>query len=135
MKTEQVKTRKIIADKYLDNQAISQRKLAKQLNLPKTTIQNVLSNFRKTLTIERTPGSSRKKRTIDKKLEQKTLAVFSRNCHFSERVVAEKVGTSASTVHRIKGRAGLRSFKVQNVQDRTEKKIAKSRARKLYSDY
>ena len=60
MKIEQVKTRKLIVDKYLDNQAISQRQLAKQLNLPKTTIQNVLSNFRKTLTIERKPGSSRK---------------------------------------------------------------------------
>ena len=61
MKTEQVKTRKPIVDKYLDNQAISQQQLAKQLNLPKTTIQNVLSNFRKTLSIERKPGCSRKK--------------------------------------------------------------------------
>ena len=61
MKTEQVKTRKLIVDKYLDNQAISQRQLAKRLNFPKTTIQHVLSNFRKALTIERKPGSSRKK--------------------------------------------------------------------------
>ena len=61
MKTEKVKTRKLIVDKYLDNQAISQRQLAKQLNLPKIIIQNVLSNFRKTLTIERKPGFSRKK--------------------------------------------------------------------------
>jgi len=63
MKTEQVKIRKLIMGKYLDNQAISQRHLAKQLNLPKTLIQNVLSNFRKTLTIERKPSPSRKKKT------------------------------------------------------------------------
>jgi len=96
-----------------------------------------LSNFRKTLTIERKPGSSRKKGTIDKKLEQESLPVFRRNCNLFERVVAENVGMSASTVHRIKGRASLRSFKVQNVPDRTEEKekTAKSRARKLYSDY
>jgi len=62
MNTGQVKTRKLIVDKYLDNQAISQRQLAKQLNLPKTIIQNVMSNFRKTLTIEMKPGSSRKKK-------------------------------------------------------------------------
>ena len=61
MKTEQVKTRKLIVNKYLDIQAISQRQLAKQLNFSKTTIQNVLLNFRKTLNIGRKPGSSRKK--------------------------------------------------------------------------
>jgi len=107
MKTEQVKTRKLIVDKYLDNQAFSQLQLAKQLNLPKTTTQNVLSNFRKTLTIERKPGSSRKKGTMDNKLKQKILAVFRRNCNLSEWLVAEKVETSASTVHQIKGRANL----------------------------
>jgi len=74
---------------------------------------------------------------MNKKLEQKTLAVFRRYCNLSGRVVAEKAGTSASTVNRIKGRAGLRSFKVQNVPYRTEEKEknAKSRARKLYSCY
>jgi len=56
--------------------------------------------------------------------------MFRGNCNLSERVVPDKVGTSASTVHRIKGRAGLRSFYVQNLPDRTEEKekIAKSRA-------
>ena len=127
MKTGQVKTRKLTVDKYLDNQAISQQQLEKQLNLPKTTIQNVFSNFRKTLTIERKPGFSRKKEPQISNWT-KRLAVFRRNCNLSESVVAEKVGTSASTVHRIKGRVGLQSFKVQNVPDRTEEKekIAKS---------
>jgi len=45
------------------------------------------------LTIEMKPGSSRKKGTIDKKLEEKILAVCRRNCNLSERVVAEMVGT------------------------------------------
>jgi len=92
MKTKQVKTRKLIVNKYLDNKVISQRQLARQLNLPKTTIQNVLSNFHKTLPIERKPGSSRKKETIDKKFEQKTPVVFSRNYNLSKRVVDGKVG-------------------------------------------
>jgi len=137
MQSEELRNRKLILDNYLSNPSISQRKLGKQLNLSKSTIQNVLAYYRKTLTIERKYGSGRKKGSQDTNLERKTLVVFNRNPNLSERAVAEKVGTSASTVHRTKCRAGLRSFKVRKVPDRNEEKniVAKKRARKLYTEY
>ena len=51
--------------------------------------------------------------------------------------VANEIGTPGSTVHRIKGRNSLKTYKIQKVPDREQVKELddKRRARKLYADY
>ena len=122
MKTEQVKTRKLTVDKYLDNQAIFTMAVRKAVIFAKNNHPKCFVKLPQDAYYWKEAWFQQKKGTIDKKLDQKTLTVFRRNCNLFERVVAEKVKTSASTVHQIKGRANLWSFKVQNLPDRTEKK-------------
>lgn len=137
MGKDQEKVRKLIASTIIENPGISQRNLAKKLNMPKTTIQNILTNLKNRGTIERKRGSGRKKGSVNKDIERKVKALFKRNPNTSVRDMAEKIGTSKSTVQRMKQRLGLKTFKVQKVPDRSEEKeaICKRRARKLYENF
>lgn len=51
--------RKQIVHKYLENPALSQRKLAKSLNIARSTVWYVLKQYKETLSTERAPRTSK----------------------------------------------------------------------------
>lgn len=137
MDASQEERRQLIVSAHVENPNMSQRDLAKKLKIPKTTIQNVLSKFQESCSVQRKSGSGRKSGSADQKLAKEVVAKFKQNPNLSLRDVADKVGTSSATVHRIKRREGLRSFHVQKTPDRTAEKtqVAKSRSRLLYENF
>ncbi|KAF2902804.1 hypothetical protein ILUMI_03382 [Ignelater luminosus] len=73
----------------------------------------------------------------DKNLAVRIRQSGRRNPNLSERTVTNKFGTSKATIHRVKLKAGLKTYKIQKVPDwdQEKKRRAKSRARKLYNDF
>lgn len=134
MESKEIEVRKKILNIFNENPKMSQSKIAKTLGIAKSTVQNVLFNFRKTLTVERKSGSGRKAGPVDKKLAKKIVDTFKRNPSLSNSDVADKCSVSKSYVQKIKKNAGLKSYKVTTTPNRDEKQeiSAKSRCRKLY---
>lgn len=137
MESEQVTKRKLIISEHVKNPELSQRQLAKLLKLPRSTVQRVLVRFKKEASVSRKRGTGRKKGSGDKKLQKEVIKQFKRNPNISVRDVANKLATSSTTVHRIKSRAGLKTFKVQKAANRSDEQEirAKTRARKLYEQF
>lgn len=75
-----------------------------------STVQNVLANCSRTRSIERKSAPIRKAGAVDEEVEKKTIKTFKECPNLSVRVVADKVGTSASTVHRTKAGAALKTY-------------------------
>ena len=122
MINSQLENRKLILNKYNENSGMPQCQIAKSLKIPRFTVQNVLSNLFKTKSIERLAGSGRKTGAADKNIENKILNAFHTYPNMSVRLVANKIGTSAFTVHRTKDRNSLKTYKVQKVPDREQVK-------------
>ncbi|KAF2882220.1 hypothetical protein ILUMI_23943 [Ignelater luminosus] len=107
--------------------------IAKLLKLPRSTVGKVIRTYKERLSTERKPGSGRKTG-----FQNTNFAVrIRRNPNLSERTVANEFGTSKATVHPVKVKAGLKTYKIQKVPDRDQEKErrAKSRARKLYNAF
>ncbi|KAF2894887.1 hypothetical protein ILUMI_11291 [Ignelater luminosus] len=83
------------------------------------------------------PGSGRKIGFQDTNLAIRIRQFYRRNLNLSEHTVANKFGTSKATLHRVKVKAGLKTYKIQKVPDGDQEKErrAKCRARKLYNDF
>jgi transposase len=128
--------RETIVHEHLQNPDLSVRKLAKKINLPKSTVSDVLNRFRQGLSVERKPGSGKNTPVQDKKCDKKVVNYFKKNPSISVRDVAKKVKKSPTYIQQVKKRSGLKSYKAQTVPDRNAKQnaMAKSRSRKLYEN-
>ena len=137
MLSSEISRRKLILNTHLENPSRSQVRVAKHLNLPRSSVEKVLRCYKGTLTIERKPGSGRKRGFQNKNLAKKIKAAFKTNPNIFEQKLAKKLSTTKSMVRRVKLNSGLKTFKVQKVPDRTpeKEKVAKSRARKLYTNF
>lgn len=137
MATKQMKVREKIIHKHTQNPDMSYNDIAKTLGVARSTVGNVIKNFKNTLTIERKKGSGRKAGPISKSKDKAVVASFTRNPNVSVRDVAKKINMSKSYVQKVKKRAGLQTFKVGVSPNRDEKQntVAKTRARKLYDQW
>lgn len=126
--------RKMIVHKSLDNPNWSGRKIAKILNIPKSTVNNVLKRYKQTLSIERKTRAAKKKGSGDPALRVKVLRSIRLNPGLSDNDRAKRYGTSKSTVRRIRKNAKLVSYRTIKFPNRSEKQqsVAKRRARILY---
>lgn len=130
----EVERRKLIVDKYLENPSWSGSKIAKSLNLPKTTVCRVLKQYKDSLSFDRKPQLNRRSGTKDKNLEKKVLRAIKQNPGMSDYDLSRKFKKSRSTLRRIRLRAGYKSYKAIKTPNRSMKqnKTAKTRARLLY---
>lgn len=122
--------------KYLENPARSRRSIAKELKEPLSTVSLVLKNFLSTQTVERKPGSGRKKGFVDKIAARKIVASIRQNPGLSDSDRAIRYGTSKSTGRKMRLRAGYKSYRVIKNPNRNYKQnlVAKTRARRLYDN-
>lgn len=136
MEVSQVETREKIVYAHMQNPELSHRALGKMLKICNSTVSRVIKRFNDRLTIDHKRGAGRKPGAACRKTEGKVKGQFSRNPNISTRDVAKKVGVSQSYVQKVKTRAGLHTFKVQNFPNRDERQqtVAKTRARKLYTE-
>lgn len=106
------------------------------LNIPKSTVGDVIKRFKSTLTTERAKGSGRKPGPVDKKQHQKVVRSLKANPGLSLRDRAKKQGGSKSYVHKTMKRAGLKSYHAVKVPNRTDKQLSsvKTRTRLLYDN-
>lgn len=137
MSSEQEDTRNKIIYKYLENPHQKYSKIAKEVDISLSTVKRVITKHKQGLSTRRKPGSGRASGPSDMNLAREVRRKFAQKPSTSVRDMAEQAGTSKSQVQRIKKFYNLRSYKVQKVPDRSEEKekIAKKRARKLYTQY
>lgn len=117
-----------------ENPAMSGCKIAKKLKLSARTVNRVMKNFRERLSLDRLPGSGRKKGFVNKILEKKIVTHFSRNPGTSSRSLARKLKCSEFYIRKVRKHFKLRAYRVQKVPHRSGKQqeTAQKRARKLY---
>lgn len=137
MPSKELQIRKNIVNIFQENPGYSQNDIARCLKINKSTVQSVLSKFKKDLTVERKQGSGRKSGPVDKNKAKKVVDCFTRNPSLSIRDVAKKVKVSKSYVQKIKNYAGLKTYKAVVRPNRSEKQetSVKSRCRKLYDQF
>jgi transposase len=117
-----------------ENPTFSHAKLAKLLDVAKSTVTNVLKVFGERLSTARKPGSGSNRNRDMAATTKKVAAKYKRNPNLSIRDAAGKLNVSHTTVQRAKKRAGLSTFKKVKVANRDYKQnmSAKQRSRKLY---
>ena len=137
MSSKEFKNRKLILHKYTENPLPSQRSIAKSLNFPKTTIQNVLKWYFETQTIDCKPWTGAKGCGSNAELVRKVIRFVKQNPGLSDKDRAEKLEISKIHVRRICLKAGLRSYRAIKVPNRLEKQnlIAKKWARLPYKTF
>lgn len=134
MASKEKVVREQILLKHTENPCMSHNNIAKSIGISKSTVTNVLRNFRRTFSIERKKGSGRKQGPASKKTDNAVVAALKRNPNLSVRDIAKKVQMSPSYVQKAKKREGFQTYKVNVAPNRDDKqnKSAKTRARKLY---
>lgn len=137
MATKEKQVRERILYGRTANPDLSVRDLAKTLDLPKSTVHDVLKSFSERLTVERKPRSDKNIGRADPVMDRKVKRILMNNPNLSIRTVARKIGMSPGFVQKSKQRLGLKSYKVKTVPNRNDKQnlAAKSRARRLYCEY
>lgn len=136
MSSPQVENRKKILHKYFENPQASIRSIARELNFHHTTVSKVIKRYKETLSVERKPGSGRKKGFVDKKLANKILRSLKVHPELSDNDRAKKYHTSRSTVIRIRQANNYKSYRARKYPNRTDKQniTIKKRLRKLYDE-
>lgn len=126
--------RKKIVNKYLENPNQSYSVIAKSIKLPKSTVADVITRYKKTLTIERAPKTKTKSTPSNKKLTSKIKRSAIQNPSLSLRQRAVKYGTSHETVRRILKKSNLKIYRAIKMPNRNDVQnlTAKKRCRKLY---
>jgi hypothetical protein len=126
--------RQLIISKWLENTQRPSHFIAKELKIPRKTIDNVIKRYLETLTTARKAGSGAKAGTRDKKLSKKIVNIIKKNRSMSVRDVAKKCRTTSKTVQRVKRREGLKTYKKKKIPKVSEKQrqTIKTRARRLY---
>lgn len=133
MSSKQLENRKLVLSKYLENPCASGRSIAKILNFPHSTVNNIISRYKETLSLERKPGSGGNHMPSNQELTQKIIRSIKNNPGTSDRDRAKKFNTSFSTARRIRLKAGYKSYHVIKQPNRSDKQslVAKKRARLL----
>lgn len=128
--------RKQIVHKYLENPALSQRKLAKSLNIARSTVWYVLKQYKETLSTERAPRTSNKTLILDQNITKKVAQDITRNPNLSLRKRAQKLGTTVATIRRVMKNKGFKAYHVIKAPNRNEKQAGtvKTRVRRLYDE-
>ena len=131
--TKEEDNRKIIITKYLENVHKSVGLIAKEINLPKTTVYNVIKSYKQTLVITRQSGSGRKSGWVNPKQANRIAQSVVRKPNSTVRELAAKFEVSKSLVQKNLTVRNLRSFQVQKSTNRTDQQAAraKSRSRRL----
>jgi transposase len=106
MKPTQLEARNIIVHNFIENPNMSARKLAKKLNLPQTTVCNVIKKFKADSYVDRKPETGRKPGSHNMQLVSKINRSLKANPGLSDMDRAQRYGTSKSTGRRIRIRAG-----------------------------
>lgn len=135
--TSREKVREIIIKKLLEKPERTHKQIAKELKVHRNTITNALKSYKEDLNVKKKSVSGRPKGFASPKKAKKIVAHFKRNPNISLRKLAGKVGCSASTVNRVKSRAGYKTYKVQTTPDRNAEKnlVANKRAKTLKKDF
>lgn len=126
--------REIIIDKWLANKNRPTSMIAKDLKMPRRTVDSVIKRFCESLNIDRKPGSGRKAGPSDPSLHEKVVKTIRKNRSMSQRDLAKKCGTSKWLIQRTMQREGLKSRKKKRIPRVSKKQdeTIKTRARKLY---
>lgn len=129
----ELERRKLILHKFLENPTWSIYLIGKSLHIPTSTVHDVLTRYKKTLTIDRAKHC-RKKGTLTTNIIKKLVRSAKKNPDMSLRDRARKFGVSHMGVKRGLAMEGYRSFCAIKAPNRNEKaaKSAKLRMRKLY---
>lgn len=133
MSSNELSNRKSILHKYLENPSRSAASIAKELKLPSSTARSVIKRFKSSLSIERKPGSGRKKGPLNKKLHQKVVKSIKSNPGLSQSDLAKRHGTSETFIRKTIEGAGLKCYRAIKTPRRNDKQDinAKKRARLL----
>ena len=118
-----------------ENPNYSHAKLAKLLNVAKSTVTNVLKVFGERLSPATKAGSGGNLKPEATATTKRVARCFERNPNLSVRDVAKNLGVAPSTVHRAKKRAGLSTYKKVVIPNRDDiqNTSAKARSLKLYT--
>ena len=103
-------------------------------NIDKRTIRRIIARYRESGSFEYKNLPGRPKSVRNSSTSKQVLSAFQQNPCVSERILAQKLNVSRSTVQRIKKEGGLRSFVRQKVPKYVGDQLirCKSGARKLY---
>lgn len=136
MSSGQEKTREKILHIYNENPTISYAELGRLAKESRATVRNVILRYKESLSVKRRSGSGRPTGFVDSDQARKVVRALKANPGHSLRFLGHKYGCSHMTIQRIKRSYGLRSFRAQKVPFRTpqQHKVAKSRARRLYTN-
>lgn len=104
----ELQNRKLILHKKRENPTWTQKEIAKSLGTTQPTVSNVLKRHNEKLSVDRAPGSGKKKGPVDKKLHQSVLRSFRNNPGWSYRERAKKFGTSIGYIQKSAKRAGYK---------------------------
>lgn len=126
--------RKEIVDKWLSNPMRPNHFIAKELKIPRRTVDEVIKRYKRTLSTTRKARVNEHRGPRDPNLERKIVRTIRKNRSMSERDIAKKNSTSQSMVRRAKQRAGMKTRKKSKVPKTSAKQRAtiKKRSRKLY---
>lgn len=130
----QEERRKLIIDKWKENIERPIHFIAKDLKMPRTTVNNVLNQYFQTFSIQRKKTLRTKTGPRCQILEKKIVQVILKNRSMSVRDIAKKCQTTHSMVQRCKLRKGLQTRKKRKAAkvSESQKKTIKTRSRKLY---
>ena len=100
-------------------------------------VKRVIKRFLIIGNVNRKPGSGFQKKPLNKDWARKIEVAYSNNPGLSVRDIAKRYKISKSSVHRLKKKHGLKSYKKFKVPNRNQitNTKAKSRARKLYNNF
>lgn len=96
-----------IVQKYLENPELSNRKIARILDVPNSTVSRVIHIYKTTQNLKRKKGSGRKASDQNQEREKKILEMVQQNPDMLLRQVAELFDTCKSTVLKIKKKYGI----------------------------
>lgn len=112
-----------IVDIFVQNPNLSQKKIAKLTDSSLKTVNRAITNYKSNISNAKKPKSGRTKGFVDKKLESKVVNKILKKRDDSVRDLAQKCGTSKSTVHRIKAGNEIETFVKQNIPKKTTKQF------------
>lgn len=126
--------RKVIIDKWLENQEASARSISKQLKIPNSTVSRVIKRFKEEKSLDRKSHKNRVSGARNEKLDEKIIKTIQKNRSMSVRDIASLHRTTRGMVQRAKKRAAMKTRKKKKVPKVTpeQRKKIKTRARKLY---
>lgn len=128
------KTRGEILKIYAECASASTKVIAKKVGCCERTVRRAINKFKAEGTIKDKARSGRPKGSGVKKVEREVLKVIQKNRCASVRDIAKAVYVSATSVHKIKKRLKISTFKKQKAPKRSANQVerAKTRARSFY---